>query len=301
MIIRDATAADVDAIVEIYNEMVAMPSVLWRDDPTDAGDRHAWMRSRQDAGYPVLVAVDEDARGGAGDGGPVLGYASFGDFRSFPGYRTTVEQTIHVRSGSRGAGVGQLLLDVLTERARSFAQAVIVAGVDADNDGSLRFHARNGFREVGRMPGVGRKRDRPVDLVLMQRDLEAVRPVDRPARVRGIDHVQLAMPAGGEAEATAFYEGLLGIPRVDKPPHLAGRGGCWFEDGPPLARTLRVHLGVDPRFRPARKAHPALVVDGLGAMVERLRSAGCDVAAGEPPGQQFYVDDPFGNRIELVD
>ncbi|HSP65584.1 MAG TPA: hypothetical protein VLO10_05270, partial [Candidatus Deferrimicrobium sp.] len=75
--------------------------------------------------------------------------------------------------------------------------------------------------------------------------------------VRAIDHVQLAMPAGGEERASAFYEALLGIPRVAKPAHLARRGGCWFEAG-----TVRIHLGVEADFRPARKAHPALVVDG---------------------------------------
>ncbi len=109
-----------------------------------------------------------------------------------------------------------------------------------------------------------------------------------------IDHVQLAMPAGGEDAATAFYEGLLGIPRVPKPEALAGRGGCWFEAG-----DLRVHLGVEADFRPARKAHPALAVDGLEGLCDRLRRAGLEVRAGEH-GDQVYVDDPFGNRIELL-
>jgi catechol 2,3-dioxygenase-like lactoylglutathione lyase family enzyme len=112
-----------------------------------------------------------------------------------------------------------------------------------------------------------------------------------------IDHVQLAMPAGREDEATAFYEGLLGLPRVPKPDPLAARGGCWFEgDG------VKVHLGVEADFRPARKAHPALVVDDLAALCDRLRAAGVDVRDGDDPSgrAQVYVDDPFGNRIELV-
>ena len=112
------------------------------------------------------------------------------------------------------------------------------------------------------------------------------------ARVVAIDHVQLAMPARRESEAEAFYTGLLGLPRVPKPPHLAGRGGCWFE-GP----GVKVHLGVEDDFRPARKAHPALIVDGLPAMLSRLDAAGH--ATREADGQ-WYVDDPFGNRIELV-
>ena len=88
-------------------------------------------------------------------------------------------------------------------------------------------------------------------------------------KVVAIDHVQLAMPEGGEATAQAFYEGLLGLPRVPKPPHLERRGGCWFEND-----SVKVHLGVDADFRPASKAHPALVVEGLELLVDRLRAAG---------------------------
>jgi catechol 2,3-dioxygenase-like lactoylglutathione lyase family enzyme len=103
------------------------------------------------------------------------------------------------------------------------------------------------------------------------------------------------MPPGEEDRAAAFYEGILGLPRVPKPPALAARGGCWFEDGP-----VRVHLGVEADFRPARKAHPALAVRPLADLVDRLRQAGIAVKDGDDPGQ-VYVDDPFGNRIELVE
>ena len=115
--------------------------------------------------------------------------------------------------------------------------------------------------------------------------------------VVGIDHVQLAMPPGGEEAATAFYQGLLGLPRVPKPPHLAVRGGCWFEQG-----RARVHLGVEQDFRPARKAHPALVVDDLPGLVAALEAAGHPVRVDDtdPDAVQSYVDDPFGNRLELV-
>lgn len=117
-------------------------------------------------------------------------------------------------------------------------------------------------------------------------------------RVRAIDHVQLAMPAGGEADAVAFYEGLLGIPQVPKPPPLAARGGCWFEDG-----DVRIHLGVEDGFRPARKAHPALVVDGFDELVARLDGAGVEVRPAETLAgrARVHVSDPFGNRVELVD
>ena len=116
--------------------------------------------------------------------------------------------------------------------------------------------------------------------------------------VVAIDHVQLAMPEGGEASAQEFYEGLLGLTRVPKPPPLERRGGCWFEND-----SVKVHLGVDADFRPARKAHPALVVDGLDRLVGRLRAAGVTVRDGEPmeTHRRAYADDPFGNRIELLE
>ncbi|HLX51261.1 MAG TPA: VOC family protein [Streptosporangiaceae bacterium] len=115
--------------------------------------------------------------------------------------------------------------------------------------------------------------------------------------IRRIDHVQLAMPAGQEERARAFYEGLLGIAWAEKPGHLARRGGCWFEDG-----EVKVHLGVEQDFRPARKAHPALLVDDLAELAGRLQAGGVEVKRDEPLAgyDRIYVDDPFGNRIELM-
>ena len=116
-------------------------------------------------------------------------------------------------------------------------------------------------------------------------------------RVVRLDHVQLAMPAGGEAEAVAFYEGILGIAQVPKPDHLATRGGCWFEDG-----DLKVHLGVDPDFRPATKAHPAFIVDDVHRIAGAVAAAGFGVNEDEPLDgyHRVYVTDPFGNRVELM-
>lgn len=116
-------------------------------------------------------------------------------------------------------------------------------------------------------------------------------------RVYRIDHVQLAMPPGGEDLAVAFYDRLLGLPRAPKPPHMESRGGCWFTNS-----DVALHLGVEADFRPARKAHPALLVDDLPALVETLRSGGFEVSGDQPLDgfDRCYVDDPFGNRIELM-
>ena len=112
-----------------------------------------------------------------------------------------------------------------------------------------------------------------------------------------LDHVQLAMPRGLEAQAEAFYGGVLGLERVPKPPPLAARGGCWFRHG-----DVSVHLGVEEDFRPARKAHPAFVVDDLAALQAVCQEAGVEVRPNpdSEPGRGAYVDDPFGNRIELI-
>ena len=117
-------------------------------------------------------------------------------------------------------------------------------------------------------------------------------------KVLGIEHVQLAMPPGGEERAREFYAHLLGIPEVPKPPHLAKRGGAWFERG-----RLKIHLGVEGDFVPARKAHPALVVEGLDELVRALRAHGCALVDDEPLEgfERVYVSDPFGNRIELME
>src|SRR5262245_19879073 len=114
----------------------------------------------------------------------------------------------------------------------------------------------------------------------------------------GVHHVQLAMPVGGEDDARRFYSGLLEIPEVQKPAELAKRGGAWFETS-----AVRVHLGVETDFRPARKAHPGLLVENLESLALRLRDAGYEVMGAEPmPGyNHIYVLDPFGNRLELLE
>lgn len=113
-----------------------------------------------------------------------------------------------------------------------------------------------------------------------------------------LHHVQLAVPPGGEDEARAFYGGVLGMTELPKPPVLAARGGCWFRGG-----GWEVHLGVETPFAPARKAHPGVLVQGLGALAARLERAGAVVRwDGEFPGhRRFYSEDPFGNRLEFLE
>ena len=116
--------------------------------------------------------------------------------------------------------------------------------------------------------------------------------------IGGIDHVQLVAPPGSEREARAFFGGVLGLEEIPKPATLAGRGGVWFACGP-----QELHVGVDPEFVPARKAHPSFVVRGFDALHSRLAAAGAgEDAAPEIPGvRRFYSHDPFGNRLEFRD
>ena len=115
--------------------------------------------------------------------------------------------------------------------------------------------------------------------------------------VVGLDHVQLAAPPGCEDAARAFYRDLLGLVEIPKPPALQDRGGVWFACG-----AQQLHLGVEEPFAPARKAHPALAVDDLDALAERLAGAGVEVTWDDaiPGVRRFYAADPFGNRLEFL-
>ena len=118
-------------------------------------------------------------------------------------------------------------------------------------------------------------------------------------KILSIDHIQIAMPPGQEAKARAFYVNVLGFTEIPKPPELAKRGGAWFESG-----TTQLHLGVEPDFRPARKAHPAFVVDGLDTLLAKIQAEGFEVDASQPALDGYkraHVFDPFGNRIELME
>jgi len=117
-------------------------------------------------------------------------------------------------------------------------------------------------------------------------------------KVLALDHVQIAIPPGGEDRAREFYSGVLGLAEVPKPSSMAGRGGCWFAAG-----SLNLHLGVEEDFHPAKKAHPALVVEGLDELLARGEAAGAALKPDVSFGgfRRFHIFDPFGNRLELME
>jgi phosphinothricin acetyltransferase len=161
IVVRDATEADLPAVLDLYNALVPTTTVAWTDELMTPDQLDEWYAAH----HCVLVADDD---------GDVVGYAGWGDFRNsqqWPGYRFTGEHSIHVRGDRHGTGVGRLLLETLLARAAAAGLHVMVAAVDAANESSIRFHERLGFVEVARMPEVGRKFDRWLDLVLLQRVL----------------------------------------------------------------------------------------------------------------------------------
>lgn len=164
MLIRDATEADLPGILAIFNEVIAHSTAVYADDPVPLEDRLAWFKARQGQGYPVLVAVDEDG---------IAGFSSFGDFRAWPGYRFTVEHSVHVRADKRGRGVGRALVEPLFARATALGKHIMIAGVDAENNVSLRLHRALGFDQVAHFREVGFKFGRFLDLVFLQRVLKA--------------------------------------------------------------------------------------------------------------------------------
>jgi phosphinothricin acetyltransferase len=167
LIVRAAGIDDVEAITDLKNALLATTAIEWTDEPHTAAEIAAWLDRQSVVGNPVLVAVVDD---------DVAGWASYGDSRDsakWPGYRFTVEHTIHVADGQRGAGSGRGLMLALIERAVADGYHRMVGGIDGDNEASIRFHERLGFVPVAHLPEVGFKFGRWLDLVLMQRMLGA--------------------------------------------------------------------------------------------------------------------------------
>lgn len=159
MSIRDALVKDAGPIAGIYNQAVRDTVAIWNDSEVDVANRRAWIADRQVAGYPVLVLEE---------GGEVIGYASYGPYRPFDGYKYSVEHSVYVRPEHHGRGYGRLLMEALIERARKGKVHVMIGGIAAENEGSLVLHKKLGFVETGRMPEVGQKFGRWLDLVFMQ-------------------------------------------------------------------------------------------------------------------------------------
>jgi L-amino acid N-acyltransferase YncA len=158
--VKPAGEEHLPGILAIYNHAVAHTTAIWNDVLVDLENRRTWWRGRTDAGFPILVAVEGDA---------VLGYASYGPFRAFDGYRQTVEHSVYVGEAARRRGVASALVQALEERARAQGMHVLLGGIAADNEASLSLHAKLGFVETGRMPEVGQKFGRYLDLVFMQK------------------------------------------------------------------------------------------------------------------------------------
>jgi L-amino acid N-acyltransferase YncA len=163
MQIRPARASDLEAILAIHNQVVAASTASYEDLPSTLEQRQQWYDARIAQGYPVLVAVD---------GQQVMGYATFGEWRSRWGYRFTVEHTVHVDQNRRGHGIGRALLEALLPLARQMGKHTMIGAVDAENQASIRFHERLGFASTGRCRQVGYKFGRWLDLEFMQLILE---------------------------------------------------------------------------------------------------------------------------------
>jgi L-amino acid N-acyltransferase len=172
--IRDATPADLNGILAIYNHAVAHTTAIWNETLVDIPNRAKWLADRQALGYPVLVAIGPGTKlVPAG----VVGYASFGDWRAFDGYRYTVEHSVYVSADARGQGVGRILMAGLIERARNLGKHVMVGAVEAGNAPSLALHRRLGFVQTGLMSQVGTKFGRWLDLAWVQLQLNDAAPL----------------------------------------------------------------------------------------------------------------------------
>ncbi len=169
--IRPATVADLAAMLGIFNDVIATSTAVYFVQPTTLAERTAWFDARIKSGFPVLVADH---------GGEVVGFASLAEFRGvWPGYRYSVEHSVHVRADARGHGIGSALVQALLPHAAALGKHVMIGGVDAENAASIRMHERLGFEQVARFREVGHKFGRWLDLVFLQRFVDgpgAARP-----------------------------------------------------------------------------------------------------------------------------
>jgi len=158
--VREAIGADLESMLEIYNDAVINTTAVYDYTARTPEAQEAWYESKRAQNFPVLVATET---------GAVVGFASYGAFRPWPAYLHTVENSIYVAPGQRARGIGTQLLGPLVETARGHGFHVMVAGIDATNDASLRLHRKFGFEQVGHFRQVGWKFDRWLDLVFLER------------------------------------------------------------------------------------------------------------------------------------
>lgn len=163
IIVCDAAEEHLVAILAIYNDVIRTSTAVYTESPSTIEERRIWWDQRVGQGYPVIVGIDDSG---------VCGFASFGDFRgAWPGYRYSVEHSVHVRADRRGLGIGTTLVSELIRRAARLEKHMMIAGIDAENAASIRFHERLGFRSVGTFHQVGCKFGRWLDLHFMERML----------------------------------------------------------------------------------------------------------------------------------
>ncbi|MBN7807179.1 GNAT family N-acetyltransferase [Agrobacterium rosae] len=162
--LRDATVDDLPGIMEIYNDAVLNTTAIWNEILVDLENRKEWFKIRKDRGFPVIVAIKD---------GAVAGYASYGDWRAFDGYRHTREHSIYVHKNARGAGLGKLLMQALIDHAKTNDVHVLIGAIESENTASIRLHETLGFRVAGRFSEVGTKFGRWLDLTCMELKLPA--------------------------------------------------------------------------------------------------------------------------------
>jgi L-amino acid N-acyltransferase YncA len=166
MLVRDALNSDIPRVLDIYNEVILSSTAIYAEEPVSLDNRTTWFTQQKERGFPVVVATGPEEE--------VIGYATFGEWRGgWSGYRHTVEHSVHVRKDRRGLGVGRVLVEALFPYAAALNKHIMIGGIDADNSASLRLHEKLGFQRVAHFREVGRKFGRWLDLVFVQRRLDA--------------------------------------------------------------------------------------------------------------------------------
>lgn len=166
MQIQQAVLQDIPVITEIYNHAVAYTTAIWNEEIASIENREQWFLTKKKDGFPVLVAYDEVNKN-------IMGYATYGAWRNFDGYKFTVEHSIYVHPNHQQKGVGQALLFSLIEHAKKDQKRVMVASIESKNTASIRLHEKFGFKTVGIFKHVGFKFNKWLDLTCLELDLQA--------------------------------------------------------------------------------------------------------------------------------